>query len=398
MLVSKSRSSAITLAPPTQEKIHTNRFVKKIKQTVTNTEPGKVVPPEIVALDWHSVESADFKEYIKNLRAIGCPEETIRDIIIADVNKLFAPRIKAYFTPAKELNYWEESNNNEVWNNRKFQKESAAVEREKRALIKELLGIDVNKEMEKINGWGQTEQEERLLSFLPQEKSDAVKALREKYQDETRKIYEMKDSDSPENREQLKKLKEQQKAELAQLLSPDELEKYEVRLSETADTLRYSLNGFNPSEQEFLALFKIRKNHDEQFQNMSEDLDDEMANKRRGEISKKMEDDLKVALPPERYADYKRANDWEYRELRRFTEEQELPKEAAVKIYDIKKTVEDEIKKVRADKTLNAEQRKAALKAMKEETEKTLTDVMGDQKTLKRHKSYNGHWLRNLGK
>ena len=35
---------------------------------------------------WREVESDDYPTYIANLRDIGCPEQTIRDIIIADVN------------------------------------------------------------------------------------------------------------------------------------------------------------------------------------------------------------------------------------------------------------------------------------------------------------------------
>src|ERR1043165_5400469 len=34
---------------------------------------------------WSRVESSDYKQYIANLRAIQCPEATIRDIIITDV-------------------------------------------------------------------------------------------------------------------------------------------------------------------------------------------------------------------------------------------------------------------------------------------------------------------------
>src|SRR4051812_6817760 len=33
---------------------------------------------------WKEVESPDYPTYIANLRDIGCPEPTIRDIIIAD--------------------------------------------------------------------------------------------------------------------------------------------------------------------------------------------------------------------------------------------------------------------------------------------------------------------------
>jgi hypothetical protein len=43
-------------------------------------------------LSWSHVESADYATYIANLRNIGCPEQTIRDILIADVNALYARR------------------------------------------------------------------------------------------------------------------------------------------------------------------------------------------------------------------------------------------------------------------------------------------------------------------
>ena len=41
---------------------------------------------------WSELESPDYAKYIANLRDIACPEQTIRDIIIADVNALYARR------------------------------------------------------------------------------------------------------------------------------------------------------------------------------------------------------------------------------------------------------------------------------------------------------------------
>src|SRR5512139_1665207 len=41
---------------------------------------------------WHEIESPNYAVYVANLRDIGCPEQTIRDIIIADVNGLFSRR------------------------------------------------------------------------------------------------------------------------------------------------------------------------------------------------------------------------------------------------------------------------------------------------------------------
>lgn len=61
--------------------------------------------------DWRQqVESRDYPTYIANLRAIHCPEQTVRDIIKADVASLFAPKRKelsnsvavAKWSPAEE--------------------------------------------------------------------------------------------------------------------------------------------------------------------------------------------------------------------------------------------------------------------------------------------------------
>src|SRR5690349_610511 len=59
---------------PFEREVKTNYVVRRINFT------------------WHEVESDDYVSYIKNLRAIGCPQQTIRDIIVADVNQLYAHR------------------------------------------------------------------------------------------------------------------------------------------------------------------------------------------------------------------------------------------------------------------------------------------------------------------
>ncbi|HWD91540.1 MAG TPA: hypothetical protein VG938_04240 [Verrucomicrobiae bacterium] len=41
---------------------------------------------------WRQLESTDYHIYISNLRRIGCPEQTIRDIITADVHSVFDKR------------------------------------------------------------------------------------------------------------------------------------------------------------------------------------------------------------------------------------------------------------------------------------------------------------------
>src|SRR6266536_3647090 len=47
------------------------------------------------AFDWAQVETTDYKQYVSRLRAIGFPEELVRSILIADVDKLYEPREQA---------------------------------------------------------------------------------------------------------------------------------------------------------------------------------------------------------------------------------------------------------------------------------------------------------------
>jgi len=42
------------------------------------------------AFHWSQVESTNYFEYVAGLRAIGCPEQTIRDIVSADLNTVLA--------------------------------------------------------------------------------------------------------------------------------------------------------------------------------------------------------------------------------------------------------------------------------------------------------------------
>jgi RNA polymerase sigma factor (sigma-70 family) len=90
---------------------------------------------------WSQVESADYRQYIANLRAIGCPEQTIRDLIIADLNQLFASRMQAIWTPPAPV-YWRKPRNAKASPDQI--KQFIALEQGKARTMKELLGISIS--------------------------------------------------------------------------------------------------------------------------------------------------------------------------------------------------------------------------------------------------------------
>src|SRR5260221_5979143 len=57
-------------------------------------DPG--VSPRPVGFWWQTLESTDYRTYVANLRAIGCPERTIGDIVQADVHGLFADKRREF--------------------------------------------------------------------------------------------------------------------------------------------------------------------------------------------------------------------------------------------------------------------------------------------------------------
>src|SRR6266850_7173947 len=64
-----------------------------LEQSPSATNPAKTnVVVRRQFFSWRELESSDYSTYIANLRDIGCPEQTIRDIIVADVNQLYAQK------------------------------------------------------------------------------------------------------------------------------------------------------------------------------------------------------------------------------------------------------------------------------------------------------------------
>src|SRR5436190_6926071 len=74
-----------------------DRQVASSQITVEGKSAARQIKTNVVLrrqpFTWSEVESPDYHRYILNLRRAGCPEKTIRDIIVADVNDLYAERI-----------------------------------------------------------------------------------------------------------------------------------------------------------------------------------------------------------------------------------------------------------------------------------------------------------------
>src|SRR5688572_5988940 len=135
---------------------------------------------------WRLLESDDFKRYIENLRSVGCPEQTIQDIIIAEVNKLYAGKEAALRLRPEHLKPWELMGS--TYANMERERKFRQLMREKRALLKELLGIDVPQELPSIWTRSRDSAQEAAYAKLPEAKRELVRDIQEQLWDKQQEL------------------------------------------------------------------------------------------------------------------------------------------------------------------------------------------------------------------
>jgi hypothetical protein len=207
--------------------------------------PQPVITPRSASFDWRQVESPNYKEYIANLRAIGCPEKTIKEIITADVNDLFSSR-RAALTKTNLYEYWRAEAVKLTEEQRQQLQELSA---EKAEVLKDL-GVESSDLADLLNEHFRDEfrTKELELEFLPEPKRQSLKDLR--FREAQQQLA------AGDDHSKITTIGQQTQSEIKLLLTPDEFHEYELRASITASVLREVLKYMEPTEPEFRTIFK----------------------------------------------------------------------------------------------------------------------------------------------
>jgi hypothetical protein len=269
---------------------------------------------------WSQVESTNYLEYITNLRRIGCPEQTVRDIIVADVNQLFAPRYAALSTTAPELVWWG-----------RFDKEHPArpelaaqlraLDAERKFILGQLLGTD-SMDLPFAEATVAAIRDENVYEFLPVPKQTAVREVLSRHQ-AALDLAEAEGKSLPTDEwdAKAKLLREARSRELTALLTSEELHEFELRDSSTSDGLRELYGRADLSEAEFRKLFDLCR-----------DFEQRVARPKRDDW-KQLESDYATALGLERFGEIQRQNDSLWRAMRTLSQEHNLSADAMERAY-----------------------------------------------------------------
>jgi hypothetical protein len=207
-------------------------------------------------IDWASLESDDFDVYARNLRAAGLPERVVRQIMAAEVRTSF-DQDRMALAENENTPFWDTSYNTEE----EMADELAEIAGQEADFLANLIGTLETAMVDEINsrrlkpsfryGSGMDTGKKHLLTGVFDRVREAI--LRAPAED-------------MEQANELERIDAQREVELANLLTPQEREDFEVRNSPLAAEIRQVIRdqGGQVSEEQFRRLFRLRQDLDRQ--------------------------------------------------------------------------------------------------------------------------------------
>ena len=350
--------------------------------------PAPSAGPVIDATVWPALSEGDLTSQVARLRESGFPPAIVRAIIGAQVTEQFAARRKAIDPQADQRPFWKTGTTEPAT--------MAALRqlgRDQMKMLRELLGPDA----EPDDPMSRARDGRQFGHLSPEKVNDARRIVREF--SELRSDYFMSYggviSLTSADRDKLNALDKQMKTELAKIMTPKEYEDYELRGSNTANSLRYQLTAFDATEAEFLTLFKLQRAFDDRFGQMySQPSQEEM--RLRGEAQRELNNQIKAALGPTRAETYERSTNYEYRTTSQLVARLELPPETTDKAWSVRDEIQKRVNQVRQDSSLSPEQRTQQFTALQQEAIAKVTPLFGGARGVEAYKQYGGQWIENL--
>lgn len=327
----------------------------------TNTVTKTAVVVRRTFFSWQEIESQDYAAYIKNLREIGCPEQTIRDIITADVTQVLRSQLREASPELKPNPKW--------WTNRRDPAELQASEKKqddlwqsRQKILDQLLGA----------GWEQRTQDSLSGTNTYQQMLIATMDISPALQNLP--------ADKKQLIARLLSTRNDPWKELAPLLSPSQLEDAQLRFSSQADALRDELDllpGFETQPEEFKQIFKATADIDARISALAE-RDDAAANELRTRLLAERDAAIRGVISPQRYEQFARLRDPAYLSALELLAEGNGDPTALPTLYAINRESSAESERIQNDTKLTETQREIELKKLELEQMRATALALGE--------------------
>lgn len=342
--------------------------------------------PVIDANVWPTLSEGDLPKLVSRLRESGFPPSVVRAIVGAQLSEQYAARRKAIDPGADSRPFWKAGVTEPA-----TMLAMRQLARDQQKAMRELLGPDA----ESDDPMNRARENRQFAHLSPEKSSEARRIVREF--NELRSDFFTSYGGGPititnADREKMNALEKQMRGELAKIMTPKEYEEYELRGSNTANSLRYQLTAFDATESEFLTLFKLQRSFDERFgPYYSQPSQEEM--RLRSEAQRQLNDQIKAALGPTRSEAYERATNYEYRTTSQLVARLELPPETTDQAWKIRDEIQKRGMLARQDQSLTPEQRTEHSAELQKEAIAKLTTLFGGARGIEAYKQYGGQWI-----
>ncbi|MGO8701856.1 MAG: hypothetical protein ACLQVY_29595 [Limisphaerales bacterium] len=326
---------------------------------------------------WQMIESTNYTIFVRSLRTIGCPEQTVRDIITSEVGRLYAHR---KLTEVEYPNYewWRSDPDPEAERAAAAKIQSLDVER--RDLLASLLGPgwDVQTKEAIAARGGITLTGPILGEMSAQTKQAALDVIApaqlkiEAYQEQQRL------GNNPVDPMQMVRLREEPLVALAALLTQEQYDEFVLRYSPAAQQLREQVRGMNLSAAQFSglynALFSILGQPVYYYNGADAGL-----LKQQQQLQAQSEAVIKETLGAQFYAAFQLSQDPLYRSAQAVAQRLNVPASAVLPIYQINRATQAELNRIRNDESLSNDEKVTALAQAQVEQQQSLEEILGPE-------------------
>jgi hypothetical protein len=332
---------------------------------------------------WTNVSGGEPREVAARLQAEGFPPSLQRAILAALIAEKFAARHKELAQLVSTQPWWYQLNGSPIGS--KIIALRQQINREEKDALEQLLGADAG-----VTDY-QRARRPRQYGDLPAGKMNEIERLNADYAELMQEVRNASQNILlPEDRAKLAFLEKEKRADLLKLLTPDELFEYDLRSSQSANVLRSQLTAFNPTEEEYRALFKLQSAFDAQYP--SPELLTPEQRRERSEAQQKLTDQARSVLSPERFAEYQQKTDQAYIQTNSLVTRLQLPTTLTADLVAVQKEMMKRAQDTRSDRSLNAEQRNAQLGTLQNEAKVRVTALIGEN-NLPVYRQTAGSWF-----
>ena len=370
-VASLATNESVNIAPRTNAAVVTNLDVRK--PLFTQRKFG-----------WEQIQSDaqtktnEYLTYLDSLRAVGCPEDKIRYIVLTDINELFSKkRLKEAVT--YDVKWWRSEMEMSVTG--VLQEKGRGLEEERRVLIERYLGAEaVEAEKGEAMLWSSVQLTGPVLGNLPTETHNQVQEICARSIERSSGIQWARfNNNQAPNAVDMAQLRERTRADLRKVLNAEGMEEFLLRYSQNSKLLRDELRSFEPTADEFRKIFQATDQMDHQLQLEYGGVETLSPLQRERHVAQR-EAAIKEVLEPARFQDYLLHKDHLYGLAKLTATQFGAPPKAVMAIYQVTKTNELRRQNILNDTALAPQQKTDALTALKQEEIRKIQQVVSDSK------------------